>query len=271
MTRLLVQLSDTHIRKPGELAERRVDTAAALARAVAAVTALPQAADAVVVTGDLVDSGKPAQYEHLRELLAPLACPLYLLPGNHDDRDALRAAFPAHAYLRDASHAYLHYAIDLGGLRLVVLDTSVTGAPHGELDAAQLADLDATLAAQPETPTLIAMHHPPFRTFIERMDDYGLQRGGPGLAEVLARHAQVDRIVSGHLHRSITARFAGRLALTAPSTAHALAFDLGADAPLAFTLEPAGFLVHAWSSGAGIASHLVHVDAYDGPYPFRFA
>jgi 3',5'-cyclic AMP phosphodiesterase CpdA len=210
-------------RKPGELAEGRVDTAAALARAVVAVNALPQPVDAVIVSGDLVDSGKPAQYQHLRSLLAPLASPVYLLPGNHDDRGALRAAFPDHGYLRDARRAYLHYAVALGDLRLVVLDTSVAGATHGEIDAAQLADLDATLAAVPDMTTIVAMHHPPFRTLIERMDDYGLQRGGPGLAEVLARHPQVDRIVCGHLHRSIVARFAGRPVMTSPSTAHALA------------------------------------------------
>jgi 3',5'-cyclic AMP phosphodiesterase CpdA len=268
VTRLVVQLSDTHIRRPGELAERRVDTAAALTRAVQAVNALPQPAEAVVVTGDLVDSGTPVQYQHLRALLAPLAAPVYLLPGNHDDRDALRAAFPEHAYLRGSRRGYLHYAVYLDGLRLVVLDTSVTGAPHGELDAGQLVDLEATLAARPATPTILAMHHPPFPTVIEQMDDYGLQRGGPGLADVLARHPQVDRIVCGHLHRSIVARFAGRPAMTSPSTAHALAFDLGAATPLAFTLEPAGFLVHAWSAGSGIASHLVHVDAYDGPFDF---
>ena len=103
------------------------------------------------------------------------------------------------------------------------------------------------------------------------MDDYGLQRGAAELGAVLARHPQVDRIVSGHLHRSITARFAGRPALTAPSTAHALAFAPEPDAALTFTMEPAGFLVHAWSPAAGIASHLVHVDAYDGPYAFAFA
>lgn len=271
MTRLIVQLSDTHIRKPGELAEGRVDTAAGLARAVTVVNGLPQPAAAVIVTGDLVDSGKPAQYEHLRELLAPLACPVYLLPGNHDDRDALRHAFAADGYLQQGSPTYIHYAVELDGLRLVFLDTSVKGAAHGELDDAQLADLDATLAARPDVPTLLAMHHPPFKTFIERMDDYGLRQGGLGLAEVLARHAQVDRIVCGHLHRSISARFAGCLAMTAPSTAHALAFDLGADAPLAFTLEPAGFLVHAWSATGEIASHLVQAGAYDGPFSFRFA
>ncbi len=270
MTRLVVQLSDTHIRAPGELAERRVDTAAGLRRGVEAVLALRQPPDAVFVTGDLVDSGKPAQYAHLRELVEPIRCPLYLLPGNHDDRDALRDAFPEHDYLR-GERAFVHYAIELDTLRIAVLDTSVTGAPHGEIDDAQLASLDATLAAKPGVPTILAMHHPPFATYIERMDDYGLQRGGAGLAAVLERHPQVDRIVCGHLHRAITARFAGRTAMSSPSTAHALAFDLGADAPLAFNLEPAGFLVHAWTPTGGIASHVVHTGSYDGPWRFGSA
>ena len=103
MTRLLVQLSDTHIREPGRPAYGRVDTSALLAQAVAAVVALPQPASAVVVTGDLTDFGRAAEYAQLRWLLAPLACPLYLLPGNHDDRDGLRSAFPELAHLRDSA------------------------------------------------------------------------------------------------------------------------------------------------------------------------
>lgn len=270
MPRLLVQLSDTHIRAPGELAERRVDTAEALERAVAAVQALPIAPEAVLVTGDCVDSGKPAQYAHLRRLLAPLAAPVYLLPGNHDDRDAMRTAFPEATYLC-GEPAFVHYAVELPGLRLVAVDTSVGGAPHGELGDAQLAALDRTLAQGPTTPTIVALHHPPFRTFIERMDDYGLRVGTDALAAVISRHAQVERIVCGHLHRAIQSRFAGTVAATAPSTAHALAFDLGADVPLAWTREPAGFVAHVWSAGAPLTSHVVYSGDYDGPHPFAFA
>src|ERR1035441_4629240 len=125
MTQLLVQLSDTHIRLPGQLAYRRVDTSTFLAQAVATVLALPQAPSAVVVTGDLTDSGRPAEYAQLRALLAPLACPIYLLPGNHDDRGELRRAFAEHDYLRQSDDTFLQYAVDLGGLRLVAVDTTV--------------------------------------------------------------------------------------------------------------------------------------------------
>jgi Icc protein len=269
MPKLLVQLSDTHVRLPGQLAYRRVDTSAYLAQAVASVLALPQAPSAVVVTGDLTDFGRPAEYAHLRDLLAPLACPVYLMPGNHDDRDELRRAFPEHGHLHESDAAFLQYAVDLGGLRLVALDTSVSRAPHGELGEAQLAWLESALAADRATPTIVAMHHPPFATFIGHMDEIGLQRGGRELAAVISRHPQVERIVCGHLHRSIQARFAGTIALTAPSTAHAVALDLAPDAASEFAMQPPGFLVHAWSTTGHVASHLEFCGRFDGPYPFH--
>ena len=269
MPKLLVQLSDTHIRVPGQLAYRRVDTSALLAQAVASVLALPQASVAVVVTGDLTDFGRAAEYAQLRALLAPLTCPVYLLPGNHDDRTELRQAFPEHSWLTQSGDAFLQYAVDLGGLRLVAIDTSVTKAPHGELSEAHLVWLDAVLGEDRTTPTIVAMHHPPFATFIGHMDEIGLQQGGRELAAVIERHPQVERIVCGHLHRSIQARFAGTIVMTAPSTAHAVALDLASDAASEFTMQPPGFLVHAWSETGRVVSHLAFSGTFDGPYRFH--
>lgn len=94
MRTTIVQLTDLHIRPPGELACGRVDTARFLRDAVASMKALPFPIDAVVLTGDLVDEGQPAEYRHLQELLAPVSCPVYPLIGNHDDRDAMRSVLP---------------------------------------------------------------------------------------------------------------------------------------------------------------------------------
>jgi len=163
----------------------------------------------------------------------------------------------------------VQYAVDLGGMRLVAIDTTVTRAPHGELGRAHLDWLETTLAQNSATPTIVAMHHPPFPTFIGHMDEIGLQRGVREFAAVIARHPQVERIICGHLHRSIQARFAGTVAMTAPSTAHAVGFDLAADAAAEFLMEPPGFLVHAWSATGQLSSHLVFTGAFDGPHPFH--
>ncbi len=142
-------------------------------------------------------------------------------------------------------------------------------AAHGELDAASIAWLDGVLAEAPALPTIVAMHHPPFATFIGHMDDIGLRRGGGELASVLRRHPQVERVICGHLHRVIQTRFGGTVAMTAPSTAHAVSFDLAADAVSTFTMEPPGFLVHAWSAEGSVVSHVCSIGAFDGPYPFH--
>src|SRR3954447_12342865 len=98
-TMLILQITDTHIKLPGKLAYRRVDTAAMLRDCVAQVQHLDPKPDVIALTGDLVDLGRPEEYAHLKEILAPLRAPIYAIPGNHDDRDAMRDAFRADGYL----------------------------------------------------------------------------------------------------------------------------------------------------------------------------
>ncbi|MFI5033913.1 MAG: metallophosphoesterase, partial [Reyranellales bacterium] len=86
---LIAQLSDPHIKSPGQLLYDRIDTAGYLERAVAHVLKLDPLPDVVVMTGDLVDGGKPEEYAYLRRLIAPLPMPVYVIPGNHDGREAL--------------------------------------------------------------------------------------------------------------------------------------------------------------------------------------
>ncbi|MBS0446940.1 MAG: phosphodiesterase [Proteobacteria bacterium] len=267
MPRLLLQLTDLHVRVPGALVNGRVDTNALLVQAIRSVNRLPQAPDAAVVTGDLTDLAHPDEYRHLRTLLEPLRCPIYLLPGNHDDRAALRAAFPDHACLQ-GKEDFIQYAVDLGGLRLVGLDSSVYGQPHGALCATRLAWLARTLADAPTLPTLIAIHHPPFATGIGHMDEMGLREGGEEFERIVAAAPQVERVICGHLHRSIQRRWGGTIAMTAPSTAHQLALNLSADAIGAYTFEPPGYLLHVWSPALGVVTHLATTAPCEGPYSF---
>jgi Icc protein len=267
---LIAQLSDPHIREPGRLAYGRVDTAAYLARAVAALGALPQQPDAVLITGDLVDFGRRAEYEHLARLLAPITAPIYLLPGNHDDPAMLRECFPAHDYMaRPVAGRYAQYATRIGALHLIALDTTVPRQSHGELCDTRLDWLEAELARVSGEPVIVAMHHPPFPTLIGHMDTIGLRAGGERLRAVVARHPNVERIVCGHLHRAIDVRFAGTIASTCPAPAHQVCLDLSPQAASAFAMEPPGFRLHAWAPGTGIVTHLAAIGDFDGPHPFH--
>lgn len=129
---LFAQLTDLHIRMPGQRAYRVVETDKFLPPAVAAVSALDPRPDFVLITGDLTDFGRAEEYAHLRDMLDALPMPYYLMPGNHDAREALCAAFPEHSYLRQMP-GVVQYAIDVGNVRVLALDTVVPMQPQGAL------------------------------------------------------------------------------------------------------------------------------------------
>jgi 3',5'-cyclic-AMP phosphodiesterase len=262
---IICQISDMHIKPEGRLAYGVVDTAAKLADCVARIGRLVPAPDLVLATGDLVDGGSAVEYERLKTLLAPLAMPVYLMPGNHDERGALRMVFREHAYLE--AGPFIQYAVDTGPLRVLALDTVVPRTDHGALCETRLAWLDAALSADAR-PTLIAMHHPPFATGIAFMDACGLLEGAAAFEAIVRRHPHAERIVCGHLHRTIETRFAGTVAGTCPSTAHQLLLNLNGIGGDGFMLEPPGFQLHAWHGGR-LVTHTVPIGNFAGPYPFN--
>lgn len=264
---LIAQITDLHIRLPGQKAYRVVETDAFLPPAVAAINRLDPQPDIVVVSGDLTDFGRPAEYAHLKKMLDGLRMPYLLLPGNHDERGALMQVFEDHPYLRGAD-GYMQYAIDDYPVRILVMDTVVPHESHGALCERRIAWLAERLAAQPERPTVVVMHHPPFETGIAHMDAIGLREGSEALARVIGAHGNVERILCGHLHRTIFRRFAGTIASTCPSPAHQVALDLRPDGPSAFVMEPPAFHLHEWRNGA-LISHVAYIGAYDGPHPFH--
>jgi len=233
---LICQISDLHVRAPGELAYRLVDTAAFVRRCVSHILAQRRLPDAVVVTGDLADRGQPAEYEHLASLLTPLSMPVYLIAGNHDQRDCLRAAFPGHEYLPRGT-TFLQYVASVGPIRLVALDT------------------------------VVPMHHPPFVTGVSHMDRVGLQLAYP-LEPIIRRHPSIERILCGHLHRTIFRRVGGTIAATCPSPAHQVVLDFMPEAPPQFAMEPPGYLLHRWNEAEGMTSYGVAIGEFEGPYPF---
>jgi 3',5'-cyclic-AMP phosphodiesterase len=249
---LLVQLSDPHI---GAEWMTDADPVAGLAAAVESVRSMRPQPDAVLVSGDLTDHATDAEYEQVRELLAPLRAPLYVLPGNHDDRHTLQRHFGGPGADGDP----VQYSVDLGPLRLVVIDTTRPGEDPGALDAERLGWLDAELAAEPERLTLLAMHHPPLVTGVPAWDELGLPAADRrALGEVLERHRQVRRVVAGHVHRTITAELAGRAVLTVPSTFVQMRLNFVSE-EYELVNEPAGYAVHAVLDGE-LVSHIQPVD-----------
>jgi 3',5'-cyclic-AMP phosphodiesterase len=256
---LIAQMSDLHFLPKGILAFGQVDVAGHLERAVAHVNGLVPLPDLVVITGDLTSDGDEEVYAALVAQLAALRPPYVPLVGNHDPRELLRRAFDFLDCI--PSRGRICYTIDELPVRLVALDSLVERRPYGTLGEEQLAWLDKRLTERPKKPTLVALHHPPFRTGIGHMD-HSMLRDGDELAAVIARHPQVERVICGHVHRPVTQRFAGTIAEIAPGIAHQTQLILGEERG-PWICEPPAMLLHYWN-GSRIVSHQSVIGSY-GP------
>lgn len=252
---LIAQLTDCHVRLADDLLNAEIDTGLMLEQAIEALLRLSPRPDVVLLTGDLTDHGLASEYARFEHLLTALPMPWYLIPGNHDSRGPLLDAFAGRGGLPQQPTDSLHYALDLGPLRLVALDTLIEGATHGEVGRAQLNWLEAELASHAShQPVLLMLHHPPFITGLGGMDRINC-RDGATLAQVVAPHAaRIERVLCGHCHRAITRRWAGTLASIAPATAHQIALTLDGQRA-AMCLDPPGFQLHLWCD-EGLSSHI---------------
>ena len=262
---LIAQLSDPHVRPKGELYHGVVDSNAGLAAAVEHVLTLDRRPDLVLITGDLVDHGEPAEYENVREVLLALAIPFLVIPGNHDDRENFRAAFADHDYL--PRRGPLHYCVDDHPVRIIGLDSTVPGLHHGHVDRAGLEWLGATLAQDTEKPTLIMLHHHPFVSGIPYLDEYRYFEGAE-LRAVVERAPNVEIVVCGHVHRSMVRRWARTVIVTCPSTTTQIDLQLAASAQPSSHDGPRGYLLHLWDEQEGMTSHARQLGDFAGPYPF---
>jgi 3',5'-cyclic AMP phosphodiesterase CpdA len=225
---VLAQISDPHLRLDDDASQP------ALAAAVARISTLRQPPAAVLVTGDIANSGDPAEHERADELLSPLPMPVLKLAGNHD-----RLAAP------------LRYTAQAGDLRIVVCDTSRPGRDDGALDVEWLA-----AQLEPGVPTVVAMHHPPVLIGLPWLDAIALRREDrEALATLLGRSPQVVRVVAGHVHRAGFGVLAGCPVATCAATSVQAALDFDA-ADIALATEPPSMLVHALLDSGELLTHV---------------
>lgn len=262
---LIAQISDLHLRASGELLQGRIDTVRALADCVAHVNQLTPRPDLVLATGDLTDYGRPEDYVLLRRMLNRLAMPSYLIVGNHDERQGLRAAVGDQGYL-PAQGEFLHYTVENWPLRLIGLDTLLPGEMGGGFCRERLGWLAGRLAEQPERPTVLFMHHPPFPSGIRFLDKEPF-RCAAELAQLVQSHPQVRQVVCGHIHRAIHVNWAGTCAAVAPSIVYQMNLAFAPGAGFEHIYDPPAIALYRWEDGFGPVGYISLIGSASAPAP----
>jgi Icc protein len=260
----ILQITDTHIVREGALVSGRLDTSAALTRLVNRLVTIRDeigVIDAVLISGDLSDDGTPESYVRFKDLLEPLDLPLLVIPGNHDAREPMRAAF-SYQFKPDGP---LDWTKQIGELKIIGLDTLVEGTGKGRLSETSLEFLQTTLASRGDAPILLALHHPPFPSGIGFMDNIGLLNRDE-FRDVVAPHTGPLRIVCGHIHSMMVSDVGGHVAISAPSPCSTFAYDRRDDAPVGFRALEDGCLLHRWDTG--FKTIRIGPEAGPGPFPF---
>ena len=228
---LIAHLSDFHISAgPPETAPVRRDAADVARLVVADILSRGARPDLVLITGDLADGGSAADYALAREILSPLTMPVLVVPGNHDRRDGMRAAFGADIPLGPDD---LRFDMGFDGLRVIGLDSQIPGRVEGALEADQLDWLEARLRAA-QDPVFIMLHHPPFPSGNAHWDASALCRGGARLETILRASPVPLRLLCGHVHQAFHGVWADCPVAVAGSPAfqYGFGFDAGGEPPL---------------------------------------
>jgi Icc protein len=248
----LLQLSDTHLFGAADRALRGIVTRASLQAVLRHARAHHWDADALLLTGDLVNDDA-AGYTTVRELLGNVGKPVWCLPGNHDDVSAMKRELNAAPFSICGHH-------DVGGWRVVMLDSCVPGQAHGRISAGELARLDAALASAGDRHVLVSLHHHPVRMASRWLDSVALQNADDFFS-VTDRYPQLRAIAWGHVHQPYDSRRKGVRLLAVPSTC---AQFLPHSDQFAVDPSPPGYRRLALRADGTIDTEVLRVDMHAG-------
>jgi 3',5'-cyclic-AMP phosphodiesterase len=216
---IIAQISDTHIALDTADAGRRLRD---FAVTIADINTLDPAPDAIIHTGDIVHNGRPDEYAEAAAILAKADAPVYVIPGNKDDRTNLREAFLAGGYLSPDSD-FIDYAVERYPVRLIAVDTLNLGSNKGDFCPARARRLVELIDAEISKPIAVFAHHPPFEVPVGPDPiNFETPEMMARLRQTLQHSVRVAAVFSGHVHRGIAGQVGGIPATVMPSIATTL-------------------------------------------------
>jgi len=257
----IVQITDLHVGRNIRFPSGEIDLYEELVRTADRIASLDPLPDLMVVSGDLANHGREEDYRRVKKLLDDLPIPYYIVVGNHDSRAGLRKVFSEHSYLLTGQD-FIQYTVENTPVRIIALDTLAVGSHRGLIDEERIRWLDRELSDQPDRPTVVFMHHPPFETGMPYPDSLGLD-GTEELGRVISRYRNIEAVISGHTHRDSVVRWKGTVAYVTPSSSFSYKLEFHDVDDLDPLYDPPAFRIFRWDPEIGLVSHLCYSHEYE--------
>jgi 3',5'-cyclic-AMP phosphodiesterase len=238
MTLRFVHISDTHIGTTPDYELYGQNTYAQTTALIEFINnKLPFEPTFVLHTGDVTYDPDPAATEEAAKLLSQLNYPLYVVRGNHDDPDALRAHF---AHL-PAGEGRVRYDFLQQDYHFIVLDTYGREQPAGYLEDDDLDFLEMKLHASTARSLVIVLHHIPTITGNDWLDKRMRIMNDARFFELLESYRKRIRgIFFGHIHDFSTHQVQGILCSSTAAAFSQFIYPDDAEEPFMVT-TPGGF------------------------------
>ncbi|MGR3617129.1 MAG: phosphodiesterase [Paracoccaceae bacterium] len=263
---LIAQISDTHIASRTEKTCGVAPMADNLRRCVQSINALHTKPDLVLHSGDVTHSGTSEETCEALRILSDLEAPLFVVPGNHDDRAVLAGVFgPGKCPTTEES--FVDYVVEEFPIRIIALDSLHLGHPGGQLGEARLDWLHERLSEDIHRPTIVFTHHPPLRLGVPETDEDGFE-GAERFGKIVSQYANIERLLCGHIHLHTNTRWRGTVVTTAPSPGMQLALEWKQSEASQFLLSAPQYLLHHWTKDRVLITHPIILSDLPGPYEF---
>lgn len=251
---LIAQITDTHVGYDADAGENEFNFVR-FREVLEHLRSQSVQPDLLILSGDITDNGQSDCYGRVRDLLAACPFPVHVIPGNHDNREELLRIFPD----SPTADGFVQYAIEVDDLRILCLDTFEPGRHGGAFCEIRARWLASELAAYPDRPTVLFMHHPPVVAGIDWMDPRPQEAWFKRFHDTVAGQRQIVAIQAGHLHRPLHASVEGIPISVTPAVAPAVSLDLAAidaekaDERAIVEAEPPFYSLHLWRGGTFVS------------------
>lgn len=166
--------------------------------------------DAIILMGDLSQDGSILSYQHLLNELKIFSCPIYSIPGNHDEINNWQQAFD-NSIISTVKH------FELFGWNFLGLNTVIEGENSGWMSENELQWLDKKLNELSDEKIILLMHHHPISFSKPLIDKYILKNANE-FFEIIKNKNNIHLVIFGHVHNVVEIIYNKITFLSCPST-----------------------------------------------------